>query len=228
MIKKRSDIKDYLAADIPEMVSWKARLRSMFLHNEFLYIYKYLKCLRTLEYWTNNRQKTIVHRLIWLYYVRKHKVLSWRYKFTVHVNTCDKGLHMFHCGPIKLGQQSKIGKNFTCRTGCIIATTVGNKKISVEIGDNVTFGLGVIVLCKKIGRGAMVNAGSVLTNNVPPYAIVFGNPAKVVGFTRSLNDIIEFEKNNYPESERLSFEELEDNYNKYFLNRIKEIKNFVK
>ena len=138
-------------------------------------------------------------------------MLSWRYKFTVHVNTCDKGLHMFHCGPIKLGQQSKIGKNFTCRTGCIIATTVGNKKISVEIGDNVTFGL-----------------GSVLTNNVPPYAIVFGNPAKVVGFTRSLNDIIEFEKNNYPESERLSFEELEDNYNKYFLNRIKEIKNFVK
>jgi UDP-2-acetamido-3-amino-2,3-dideoxy-glucuronate N-acetyltransferase len=33
-----------------------------------------------------------------------------------------------------------------------------------------------------IGRGAMVGAGAVVTHNVPPNAIVFGNPARIQGY----------------------------------------------
>jgi len=33
-----------------------------------------------------------------------------------------------------------------------------------------------------IGRGAMVGAGAVVTHNVPPYAIVVGNPARISGY----------------------------------------------
>ena len=33
----------------------------------------------------------------------------------------------------------------------------------------------------RIGRGAVIGAGSVVTRNVPEYAVVCGNPAKVVG-----------------------------------------------
>lgn len=33
-----------------------------------------------------------------------------------------------------------------------------------------------------IGRGAMVGAGSVVTRNVPDFAIVVGNPARIVGY----------------------------------------------
>lgn len=33
-----------------------------------------------------------------------------------------------------------------------------------------------------IGRGAMVGAGAVVTNSVPPYAIVYGSPARITGY----------------------------------------------
>lgn len=33
-----------------------------------------------------------------------------------------------------------------------------------------------------IGNGAVIAAGAVVTKNVPPYAVVGGNPAKVIKF----------------------------------------------
>ena len=32
-----------------------------------------------------------------------------------------------------------------------------------------------------IGEYALIGSGSVVTKDVPPYALVFGNPAKIVG-----------------------------------------------
>ena len=34
-----------------------------------------------------------------------------------------------------------------------------------------------------IGRGAVVGAGSVVTKDVPDYAVVAGNPAKILKYT---------------------------------------------
>ena len=52
----------------------------------------------------------------------------------------------------------------------------------VTIGDDVWIGYGAIILSgSTIGRGAIVAAGSVVISDVPPYSIVGGNPAKVVG-----------------------------------------------
>ena len=102
-----------------------------------------------------------------------------------------------------------------------------DKDIVVEedcwIGSNVTLLSGV-----HIGRGGIVGSGSVVRKNTPPYAIVSGNPAKIVGFRFSPSEIIEHEKVLYAENERLPLEMLEKNYNKYFINRIKEIRDFTK
>ena len=53
---------------------------------------------------------------------------------------------------------------------------------AVLIGEDTWIGYGAIVLTGlAIGRGAIVAAGAVVTKDVPPYAIVGGNPAKVIG-----------------------------------------------
>ncbi|WP_075352545.1 acyltransferase [Algoriphagus marinus] len=51
----------------------------------------------------------------------------------------------------------------------------------VIIGDDVWVGYGSILLSGiKIGKGSIVAAGSVVTKDVEPYAIVGGNPAKLL------------------------------------------------
>ncbi len=94
----------------------------------------------------------------------------------------------------------------------------------VWLAANVTLLSGV-----HIGRGAIIGAGTVLRScNVPPYAIVIGNPGKVIGFRYTPDDIILHEQQLYPEEKRLSREILEKNYQKYFRSRVKEIASFVK
>jgi len=51
----------------------------------------------------------------------------------------------------------------------------------VEIGPDVWIGHGAVVLPgRRIGTGAAVGAGSVVTRDVPDYAIVAGNPARIL------------------------------------------------
>jgi len=51
------------------------------------------------------------------------------------------------------------------------------------IGDDVLIGAGAVVLPgTSIGRGAVIGAGSVVSGEVPEYAIVAGAPARVVGY----------------------------------------------
>lgn len=55
------------------------------------------------------------------------------------------------------------------------------EKINVVIGDDVWIGANSVVLPGvTIGNGAVVGAGSVVTKNVPQYAIIAGNPAKII------------------------------------------------
>lgn len=53
----------------------------------------------------------------------------------------------------------------------------------IMIGHDVWIGDQTIILPKvmKIGNGAIIGAGSIVTKDVPAYAIVAGNPAKVIG-----------------------------------------------
>lgn len=60
---------------------------------------------------------------------------------------------------------------------------IGIRKGSVTIGSDVWIGDNVTILGNvMIGDGACIGAGSVVTKNVPPYAITAGVPAKVIKY----------------------------------------------
>lgn len=100
----------------------------------------------------------------------------------------------------------------------------------LEIGDGVKILSRSYIAdtCHSIGRYARIGAGTYVRNNIPPYAIVMGNPAKIIGFLYSPEEMEEFEKENYPESERTPVDKYSQWYEKYFRSRSKEIKSFIK
>ena len=93
----------------------------------------------------------------------------------------------------------------------------------VWLGANVTLLNGV-----RIGRGAIVSAGSVIRSKIPPYAIVAGNPAKVVGFRFTPQQVIEHESILYQKEDCLPLAKLEKNYKKYYVDRLNEISDFIR
>ena len=107
---------------------------------------------------------------------------------------------------MKIQGQGKvsIGNNFHSGIDCMIITDIHNydegeaipydntiisKDISIK--DNVWLGNKVIVLPGvTIEEGAIIQAGSVVVNNIPKYAIAGGHPAKVFKY----RDIEHYEK----------------------------------
>lgn len=65
----------------------------------------------------------------------------------------------------------------------------------IVIDDDVWVGYGAVVFTGvHINRGAIIAAGSIVTRDVPPYAIVAGNPARIKGYRFSEAEIEEHEK----------------------------------
>lgn len=64
------------------------------------------------------------------------------------------------------------------------------KRLSVAIEQDVWIGFGAVILTGvRIGRGAIVAAGTVVVKDVPPYQIVAGNPNRVIGSRFSEEEI---------------------------------------
>lgn len=71
-------------------------------------------------------------------------------------------------------------------------------KGDIIIEDDVWIGANVIVLSGiKIGRGAIIGAGSIVTKDIPSYSIVGGNPAKVIKKRFSQDTINELENSKW-------------------------------
>lgn len=75
-----------------------------------------------------------------------------------------------------------------------------------------------------VGRCSYISSNSVVRKEVPPYAIIMGNPSMVVGFRYTPDQILELEEEQYPENERIPEETLRSNYKKYYLDRLEYLK----
>ena len=99
-------------------------------------------------------------------------------------------------GTIKIGRDVMIGEKLIAISRSHNFTDINipmreqgwRQDRPIIIEDDVWIGSRVIILPGTIiGRGSIVGAGAVVTRNIPPYTIVAGNPAKVIG-QRNLNE----------------------------------------
>ncbi|NND35425.1 MAG: N-acetyltransferase [Saprospiraceae bacterium] len=110
---------------------------------------------------------------------------------------CKISSHTFICEGVTIGNGVFIGHNVSfindkyphaVNPDGSLQTEEDWKVEFTEIGDQVSIGTSSTILSDiKIGKGAMVGAGSVVTKDVPPYALVAGNPAKIIRYLKSEN-----------------------------------------
>ncbi len=144
-------------------------------------------------------------------------------------------VYISHAQNITIGPTAEIGNNCRIYPSCSFASSIvgdekkNGKRRHAKIGDNCIVGGGSILVGDiEIGHNVVIGAGAVVRKDIPSYAILIGNPAKIVGFTMRPDEAYQNELNNYPKEERIPLEVLEKNYQKYFLDRMKDIRDFAK
>jgi UDP-2-acetamido-3-amino-2,3-dideoxy-glucuronate N-acetyltransferase len=129
-------------------------------------------------------------------------------------DNCNIGQNVVISPEVVLGNNVKIQNNVSLYTGvtcgddvflgpsCVF-TNVTNPRSAVNrrgqyskthVGNGASIGANATIVCgHDIGEYAFIGAGAVVTKNVPPYALVAGNPAKQLGWMSEFGHRLEFD-----------------------------------
>ena len=126
---------------------------------------------------------------------------------------CNLGQNVVVSPNVTLGRNVKVQNNVSIYTGVnceddvflgpsMVFTNVVNPRSAVvrrdqyvqtNVGRGATIGANATIVCgNNIGNFAFIGAGAVVTREVPPYALVVGNPAKQVGWMSEFGHRLEF------------------------------------
>ena len=183
MIKTKEDLRFYLREDARrnDIASHWGYLFRVALGAESVHGFRYIRCMRKLEYHMNN-SSSLLHRLWYYYYKLKLTRLGGKYSISINPNTCGYGLRIMHLsggGGVRLGA-ARVGNYCGFNAGVLIGTN-GSLDARPSLGDHVAFGPGAKAFGKiSIGNNVFVAANAVVVKDVPPDSIVGGVPAKVI------------------------------------------------
>jgi acetyltransferase-like isoleucine patch superfamily enzyme len=90
--------------------------------------------------------------------------------------------HTFVCELVTIGDDVFVGHGVMFINDTMPPQPEKEKWKSTTIEDRASIGSNVTLLPVRIGHDAVVGAGSVVTKDVPPGAVVAGNPARILRF----------------------------------------------
>lgn len=127
---------------------------------------------------------------------------------------CNIGQNVVISPGVVLGRNVKVQNNVSVYTGveceadvflgpsCVF-TNVLNPRSAVARKDQyrqtlvqrgATIGANATIVCgHTIGRYALIGAGAVVTKDIPPYALVVGNPSRQIGWVSEYGHRLEFD-----------------------------------
>ncbi|MFM8433544.1 MAG: acyltransferase [Bacteroidota bacterium] len=129
---------------------------------------------------------------------------------------CNLGQNVVVSPGVMLGRNVKVQNNVSIYTGVIceddvflgpsmVFTNVNNPRSAItrrdfylktNVGKGATIGANATVVCgHNIGEFAFIGAGAVVTKDVPPYALVVGNPARQLGWMSEYGHRLKFDTN---------------------------------
>ncbi|MCH2023555.1 MAG: N-acetyltransferase [Saprospiraceae bacterium] len=118
-------------------------------------------------------------------------------------NSCSLGQNVMVASKVVLGNNVKVQNNVSIYSGVIceddvflgpsvVFTNILNPRSAIvrrdqyivtKVCKGATIGANATIICgNTIGEYAFIGAGSVVTKDIPPYALVMGNPAIQVGW----------------------------------------------
>ncbi|TXE08761.1 acyltransferase [Algoriphagus aquimarinus] len=128
---------------------------------------------------------------------------------------CNIGQNVVVSPQVILGNNVKVQNNVSIYTGVtcgddvflgpsMVFTNVINPRSAVNrkseyaktnVGNGASIGANATIVCgHDIGPFAFIGAGSVITKNVPAYALMVGNPARQMGWMSEFGSRLEFDE----------------------------------
>ena len=129
---------------------------------------------------------------------------------------CSFGQNVFIADDVTIGNNVKVQNNVSIYKGVVIEddvflgpsmvfTNVLNPRSKVDrsmeyvktlVKQGASIGANATIICgNTIGKYAFIGAGSVVTKEVPDYALIVGNPGKQIGWISELGSKLKFVNN---------------------------------